>query len=100
MGAAAADVVLVFGDIGQQRKIAERAHQLGGLFLAQRGQRLAQQRARFGIGVTPETDRDLADRLDALEGRVAVLGADGVAQQAAQLADIAPEQVILTSGKI
>jgi hypothetical protein len=43
------------------------------------------------ILVTAKTDGHLADRLDLVEYLVAVLRADGVAEQPAELADVAPQ---------
>ena len=94
MGARAADVMLVFRDIGQQRKVAEGARQLRGFFLRQRLQRVRQLRARHFIIVAAETDGQLAHMFDAFEGGVAQVVADGVAQQTAQLADIAAQQLV------
>ncbi|MNS92525.1 hypothetical protein D3C72_1266670 [compost metagenome] len=94
VGARAADVVLVFRNIGQQREIAESARQLRGFFLRQRLQRVRQLRTRRFIIVAAETDGQLAHMFDALEGGVAQMVADGVAQQTAQLADIAAQQLV------
>ena len=94
MGARAADVMLIFRNIGQQREIAESARQLRGFFLRQRLQRVRQLRARRFIIVAPETNGQLAHMFDALEGGVAQVAADGVAQQTAQLADIAAQQLV------
>jgi hypothetical protein len=71
VGARAADVVLIFCNVGQQREIAEGARQLRRFFLRQRLQRVRQLRARHLVIVAAETDGQLAHVFDALEGGVA-----------------------------
>ena len=93
--AAAADVVLVFGDVGQVREIGERAHHRVGLFARQ----LVQQRGEFGAGlrVVPaaEAHRGLAHGLDHVEDFLAFLCAHDVAEQAPEQADVFLQRFVL-----
>ena len=94
MGAGAADMVLVFGNVGQQREITEGAYQLRGFFLRQRLQRIGQLAARSFVIVASETDCQLTHIFNAFERGVAQMAADRIAQQAPQLTDIAAEQLV------
>ena len=88
MGAAAADMVLVFGDIGQVRKVGKRAHHGIGLFARQLLEHGVQCQSGVGVFFAAKAHRGLADGLDHVEDGVAFLFAQHVAQQAAQQADI------------
>ena len=79
-----ADVVLVFGDVGEMRKIAEGAHDAHGLadrHAVEDGLELA---PRQTVLVAVETDRGLANALDQVEGVGAFLVPHGVAEDTAE----------------
>src|SRR4051794_35024119 len=68
-----ADIVLVFGDIGQMREIAEGSHHFDRPLARQTVERRFHLAARAIVAVTPEGDRDLPDTLDCSESRVTLL---------------------------
>jgi hypothetical protein len=77
-------MMLVFGDIRQMRKVAERAHNLAGLLARQ----VAQQCGEFLSGTTViapmMTNGELADAFHGAKDIRTFLIAHGFAQQAAQ----------------
>jgi UDP-N-acetylmuramyl pentapeptide synthase len=79
MGAAAADVVLVLGDVGQVREVAEGAHHQVGALARQAAQQGIHFLARRAVGIAMEAQREPADLLDAVEDLGALLFAHGVA---------------------
>jgi hypothetical protein len=85
--AAAADVVLVFGDVGQVREIGKRAHHRIGLVAGQDFQH-AVQLGGAGVGFAAEAHGGLADGFDHLVDFLAFLFAHDVAQQATEQADV------------
>ena len=94
MRARAADVVLVFRDVGQQGKIAEGANQLRRLFLGQRMQRSGELVPCILVLIAAESNGELPDVLDAVERIVSMVGANCVAKEAAQLANIPAQQFV------
>ena len=95
MGAVAADVMLVFGDVGEMREIAEGAHdrqRLGAVETVERRLQLAPG-ADFVVAV--EADRGLANALDDFEDVGPVLLADRVAEHAAEQADVGAQRLVL-----
>ncbi|MGX1321105.1 hypothetical protein AB7M17_004558 [Bradyrhizobium sp. USDA 377] len=87
-GAHLADVVLVLGDVGKVREIAEGAddpHSLGGRHAVEDLLELA---AGEPVLVAVEPDRGLPDALDQVEHVGALLVAHGVAQDAPEQADV------------
>jgi hypothetical protein len=97
VGAGAADVVLVFGDVRQVREVAEGAHHVDGLVAGQGIEGGLQLAAGGVVLVAAEADRALADRLDQVEHGLALLGAHGVAEHAAEQADVVAEGRSLSS---
>ena len=95
MRAAAADVVLVFGDIGEMREEAEGADQLQRPVARQRIEHPLQFVARGAILVAAKADRALADALDRLERGIALLLAHRVAEDAAKKPDVLAQRQIL-----
>ena len=92
-------MVLVLGDVGEVREVAEGAHHVDGLVAGQGIQRGLQLAAGGVVLVAAEADRALADRLDQVEHGLALLGAHGVAEQAAEQADVFAEgQVLVVAG--
>ncbi len=101
VGAGAADVVLVFGDVRQVREVAEGAHHVDGLVAGQRIEGGLQLAAGGVVLVAAEADRALADRLDQVEHGLALLGAHGVAEHPAKQADVVAEgQVLVFAGVV
>jgi hypothetical protein len=90
-------VVLVFGDVRQVREVAEGAHHVDGLVAGQGIERGLQLAAGGVVFVAAEADRALADRLDQVEHGLALLGAHGVAEHAAEQADVVAEGRSLSS---
>ena len=90
-----ADMMLVLGDVGEMREIAERAHdreRLVGAEAVEDGLELA---PGAGLVVTMEADRRLADLLDQRVGLLALLLAHGIAEDAAEQPDIMAERPVL-----
>ncbi len=100
VGAGTADVVLVFGDVGEVRKVAEGAHHEIGLFARQ----AVQQGFQFDAGgifvVAMQADRQQADALDDVEDFFAFLVADDRAEQLAEQADVLEQRGVLVHGRI
>ncbi|MPM74813.1 hypothetical protein SDC9_121802 [bioreactor metagenome] len=94
---AAADVVAVFGQIGQVTEIGERANHAHRLVARQALEQLLERLVRFLVGISAEGNRQLADLFDQVIGRHALLLADHIAQDAAQQPDVLDERQILVS---
>jgi hypothetical protein len=88
MRAAAAYVVLVFGDVGQVRKVGKGAHDRVGLFARELCQQRGELGAGLGVNLAAEAHRGLANGLDQGEHGFAFLVAQHVAEQAAEQADV------------
>jgi hypothetical protein len=84
--------VLVLGDVGEMREIAERAHHLDRAVVRQAVEGGLELAARRGIALAAECDRDLADALDRGKRRLALLLADGVAEHPPDQADIVSQR--------
>ena len=101
MRAIAADVVLILGDVGQMRKVGERAHDRERLVVVEAVEDRRELAPRAGLVVAMEADRGLADALDKLEGLVALLLAHRVAEHAPEQADVfAQRRVLLLLARI
>jgi hypothetical protein len=98
VGARTADVVLVLGDVGQVRKVAEGPHHHVGPLARQLLQHGLHLLARGKVVVAMKAQRKAADLLDALEKFGAFLLAHGVAEQAAEQADVVAQRLILVGG--
>jgi hypothetical protein len=99
VGAGAADVVLVLGDVREVREVAEGAHHVDGLVAGQGIEGGLQLAAGGAVLVAAKADRALADGLDQVEHRLALLGAHGVAEHAAEQADVVAEgKVFVVAG--
>jgi hypothetical protein len=94
MGAPAPGMVMVFRDIGEDGEIAEGAGDLVDLFFRKAGEDFLQLGLRGEILVAVETNGELADKLDLAVGFLAVKGADGFTQDAAEQADIVAQGVV------
>ncbi len=95
MGAVAADVVLILGDVGEMREIGKRAHDGERLLVVQTVEDRGELAARARLVVAMEADRGLADALDEIEDLAAFLLAHGVAEQAAEQADVVAQRLVL-----
>ena len=95
MGAIAADVVLVLGDVGEVREIAEGAHDRQRLVVVETVDCRRQFAPRAGLVVAMEPDRGLTDALDILKCLFALLLAHGVAENAPQQADVLAQRGVL-----
>ena len=95
MGAVAADVVLVLGDVGEMREIAEGAHDRERLVGRQAVEHRLQLAPRAGLVVAMEADRGLPDLLDELVGLLALLLAHRVAEDAAEQPDVVAQRPVL-----
>ena len=95
MGAIAANVVLVLGDVGEMREIAVGAHDRERLVGAEAVERRLELAARADLVVAMEADRGLADLLDELVDLLALLLAHRVAEDAAEQADVVAQRDVL-----
>ncbi len=93
--ARAPDVVLVLGDVGQVREVAEGAHDLDRLVARQRIEDVLELAPGRNVVVAAKAHRVLADLFDAVEGRIALLLAHGVAQDTPEQADVLAQWVVL-----
>ena len=96
----AADVVLVLGDIGEVGEIAEGADDLHGLGGREAVQDLFQVVAGVDVGIAVEADRGLADAFDQIENPLPLLLPHGVAEEAAEKADVVPQRLVFVHGGV
>ena len=89
------DVVLIFGDVGEMREITEGAHDAHGLADRHAVEDDFEFAPRRPVVVPVEPDRGLPDALDQIEYVGAFLIAHGIAEDAAEQADIGPQPGIL-----
>ena len=85
---AAADVVAVFGQVGQVAEIGEGADNAHGLGSAQAFEQFFQGFVGCMVGVAPKGHRQAAYLLYQFKGLHAVVLADDVTQNAPQQADV------------
>ena len=88
MHGATANVVLVFGQIGQVAEIGEGADHAHGLFAAERGQQFFQGFTGLSVCVASKHDREPANLLHQGVSARAFLLAQYVAQNATEQADV------------
>jgi len=88
VGSSPADVMLVFGDVGELRKVAESADDLDALTMREVVQYRLELMPRGFIFVAVEADRGPANVLNDREDRLAFLAADRIAENAAEKTDI------------
>ena len=88
MGAIAADVMLILGDVREVREIAVCAHDRERLVGAETVQRRLELAPRADFVVAMEPDRGLPDLLDQFEGLFPLLLAHRVAEDSAKQADV------------
>ena len=80
---------MVFGDVGELRKVAKSADDLDALTMREAIQCRLELVSRGFIFVAVEADRGPADALNDCEDRLPFLAADRVAKNAAEKTDIA-----------
>src|SRR5579871_4202026 len=90
-----ADVVLVLGDIGQMREVAEGAHDAHGLADRHAVEDQLEFAPRRLVVAAVKPDRGLADALNQIEDVGAFLVADGIAEDAPQQADVVSQPDIV-----
>ena len=95
MGAVAADVMLIFGDVGEMREIAVGAHDRERLVGVEAVERRLELAPRADLVVAMEADRGLADLLDQLENLFAFLLAHGVAEDSAEQTNVLAQRNVL-----
>jgi hypothetical protein len=85
----------VFGNIGEQRKMAERPHDIQRLLNAQSVQLVIKPGLDDGqfatIRLATQSHRELSNVLDAIEYRLAVGRMDDIAQQTSERLNFLPE---------
>src|SRR5437870_5564713 len=82
------DIVLVLGDVGEMRKIAEGAHDAYGFCRRETIEEVFQLAPGKPVLVAMEPDRGLPDALDDVEHLRALLIADGIAENPPEQPDI------------
>ena len=85
------DVVLIFGDVGKVREIAEGAHDAHGLAGRHAVEDEFELAPRRLVVVAVKPDRGLPDALDQIEDIGAFLVAHGVAEDASKQPDVVPQ---------
>ena len=95
MGAVAADVMLIFSDVGEMREIAVGANDRERLVGVEAVERRLELAPRADLVVAMEADRGLADLLDQFENLFALLLANGVAEDSPEQADVVAQRNVL-----
>jgi len=88
MRLATADMMPIFGDIGQMREVAEGANHRHHLIDREVLQKTIECLAGRRIALETVGDRELADPLDQVEGLLAFLFSDHIPQQTTEEANI------------
>ncbi len=88
MGAVAADVMLIFGDVGEMREITVGANDRERLVSVEAVERRLELAARADLVVAMKAYRGLADLLDQPEYLLALLLANGVAENSPEEPDV------------
>ena len=89
-----AHVVAVLGQVGEMREVAEGAHHRHRLLDRQVLQQPVERAAGLCVALEPVGHRQLADALDQLEGRRALLLADHVAEDAAEQPNVLDHRAV------
>src|SRR5215471_4707750 len=95
VGSCPADVMLVFGDVGELRKVAESADDLDVLTMREAIQGRLELVPRGFIFFAVEADRGPADALNDREDRLAFLVAHRIAKNAAEQTNVVAQRQIL-----
>src|SRR5208282_3642726 len=94
VGAIATNVMLVFCDVGEMRKVAVGADDRERLLGVEAVERRFELPPRADLVVAMEADRGLPDLLDQLEHLFALLLAHGVAEDSAEQADVVAKRTV------
>ena len=94
MDGAAADVVAVFGQIGQVTEVGEGADHADRLVAGQGLEEFFQLQVGTLVGVSAKGHREFANLLDPLKRRLALLLTNHIAQNAAQQADVVDQGLV------
>ena len=97
---APAQVVPVLGDVGEVREVAEGADHAHRAVAGEAGQQPVEGAAGGGVALQPIGDRELAHPLDQVEGLLAFLLADHVAEDPAEQADVVDQRLVLGRGGV
>ena len=100
MHSAAANVVAVFGQIGQMREIGEGANHAHGLIAGQALEQLLERFVSRFIGIAAKCHGKLAHLLDQCKGGLTFLLADDIAQHAPQQSNVLNQRQILVFGLV
>ena len=87
-------MVPVLGDVGEEREVAERAHHRDRLLDGEGIERAREEITRGHVLEAPARHGKPADVLDQVESGLALVGADGVAEEPAEKPDILPQPCI------
>jgi hypothetical protein len=90
----------IFGDVGELGEVGKCAGHSDAVGVAEPAQDRLQFGAGLGIAFAPEADGGLADALNQVESVVALLLAQGVAEQTPEHADVLLEREILVESRI
>ena len=93
-----ADVVLILGDVGKMREIAEGADDKHGLVRRHAVEDGLQFATRRLVVVTMKADRGLADAFDQIEHGFSFLIAHGIAENASEQPDVVAQPRIERGG--
>ena len=96
MRARSANVMLVLGDVGEMREVAERPYDLYRLTGRQSVQDSLQRVPRRLVIVAMEADRRLPNAFDGIEDRFSLLFSDSVAKNTAEQPDVVPQRPVLS----
>ena len=88
MDGTAADVMPVFGQVGQMAEVGEGADNADGPVTWQASEQLLEFDVGFGVRIASESDRELPDAFDQLKFRCARLFPYYIAQKTPQQADV------------
>jgi hypothetical protein len=99
-GALAADVMAVLGDVGQQREVAESAHDQHREVVGQGVECLGERLARGHVLEAAAGHGETANGLDLVESELALVGADRIAQEAPEEANVFREGRVLVRGSV
>ncbi|EWS62568.1 hypothetical protein Y695_04204 [Hydrogenophaga sp. T4] len=91
---AAADVVAVFGQVGQVAEVGEGADHAHRLLARKTLEQFFQRLVGGLVGVAAEGHRELADLLDQVVGGLAFLLPDHVTQHTTQQADVVDQGLV------
>ncbi len=94
----AAQHMVIFGDIGQNGKVAEGAYHADRLVAAEAAEQLVEGAAVLGVAVAVKLHRELAHGFDDVEHLLPLLLTDQVAQQTPEQADVVEQRCVGIGG--